>query len=56
MDGERIKTVKFSDEEKGNLAKLDFSEDFYNFYQRRYAGNTCGQGRRLNVRFAIEDY
>lgn len=56
MDGEKVKTVKFSDEEKGNLAKLDFSEDFYNFYQNRYAGDTCNQGKRLNVRLAIEDF
>lgn len=56
MDGERVKTVEFSDEAKDNLAKLDFSEDFYNFYQRRYADNTCGQGRKLNVKLAIEDY
>lgn len=56
MNGERVKSVEFSDEEKGNLSKLDFSEDFYNFYQKRFAGNTCGQGRRLNVRLAIEDF
>lgn len=56
LDGEKVKSVDFSDQEKGNLSKLDFSEDFYEYYQRRYAGNTCGQGRKMNIKFAIENY
>lgn len=42
LNGEKIKSVDFSDKESGSLSKLDFSEDFYKYYQRKYDGNTCG--------------
>lgn len=56
LNGEKIKSVDFSDKESGSLSKLDFSEDFYKYYQRKYDGNTCGQGREMDIRFAIENY
>jgi len=56
LNGEKVKSVDFSDQESGALSKLDFSEDFYNYYQRKYDGNTCGQGRQMNIRFAIENF
>ena len=50
-----VKKVAFSDKDP-SLPKLDFSEDFYQFYLKKYQGNTCGQGRKMNFRLAIEDF
>lgn len=35
---------------------LDFSEGFYNSYQNKYLGNSCGQGRKMEIKIAIENY